>query len=104
MGRLVRIGFIGCGSHAIQNLYPALRLGVNGSPALREPNDQSPSDRFDFRTLHGYTGEVRHFIECVRDGTVGTPNIDDGIAHLKLEQAAKRSAQLGRPVALAEIT
>jgi len=30
-------GEIGCGSHASQNLYPALRLGVNGSAALREP-------------------------------------------------------------------
>jgi len=40
MGRLVRIGFIGCGNHASQNLYPALRLGVNGSPALKEPSGE----------------------------------------------------------------
>jgi len=72
-------------------------------PYSWEPNDQSPNDRMDFRTLHGYTGEVRHFVECVRDGKVATPNIDDGIAHLKLEQAAKRSAIEGRPVALSEI-
>ena len=78
-------------------------VGNTELPYSWEPNDQSPSDQFDSRTLHGYTGEVRHFIECVRDGTVGTPNIDDGIAHLKLEQAAKRSAQHGRPVALTEI-
>ncbi len=78
-------------------------LGNTELPYTWEPNDQIPSDRFDFRTLHGYTGEVRHFVECVRDGTVPTPNIDDGIAHLKLEQAAKRSAQMGRPVALSEI-
>src|SRR6266540_2294959 len=37
MGRLVRIGFVGCGSHATQNIYPALRLGVYGSPSLKEP-------------------------------------------------------------------
>jgi len=81
--------------------------GYTGDPDLPyvwEPNDQSPNDRMDFRTLHGYTGEVRHFVESVRDGTVPTPNIDDGIAHLKLEQAAKRSALLGRPVALSEIS
>jgi predicted dehydrogenase len=68
-----------------------------------EPNDQSPAEAFDFRTLHGYTGEVRHFVECVRDGRVPAPGIEDGIAHLKLELAAKRSALEDRPVAVAEI-
>ena len=41
---------------------------------------------------------------AIADGGCGrSPNIDDGIAHLKLEQAAKRSALEGRPVALSEI-
>jgi myo-inositol 2-dehydrogenase/D-chiro-inositol 1-dehydrogenase len=72
-------------------------------PYYYEPNDQMPSEPMDFRTLHGYTGEVRHFVECVRDGRVPTPNIDDGIAHIKIELAAKRSALENRPVALSEI-
>ena len=33
----VRVGFIGCGGHASQNLYPAFRLGSWGSPRLKEP-------------------------------------------------------------------
>ncbi|MBI2940151.1 MAG: Gfo/Idh/MocA family oxidoreductase [Chloroflexi bacterium] len=78
-------------------------LGNTEIPYYWEPNDQVPTDRLDLRTLHGYTGEVRHFVECVRDRRVATPNIDDGIAHLRLEQAAKRSALAGRPVALSEI-
>ena len=32
MTHLVRIGFIGCGSHATQNLYPSFRLGVLNPP------------------------------------------------------------------------
>jgi predicted dehydrogenase len=72
-------------------------------PYYHEPNDQLPAEHMDFRTLHGYTGEVRHFVECVRDGRVPTPNADDGIAHLKIELAAKRSALENRPVAVAEI-
>jgi predicted dehydrogenase len=79
-------------------------LGDPELPYVWEPNDQSPNDRMDFRTLHGYTGEIRHFVECVRDGKTAIPNIDDGIAHLKLEQAAKRSALTGQPVALAEVS
>ena len=46
---------------------------------------------------------MRHFVECVRDGRVPEPNIEDGIAHLKIELAAKRSALENRPVAIAEI-
>lgn len=72
-------------------------------PYVWEPHDQMPSDRLDFRTIHGYTGEVRSFVDAVRNGSTPMPNIDDGIAHLKLEQAAKKSALLRRPVALSEI-
>jgi predicted dehydrogenase len=78
-------------------------IGTREEPYTWEPHDQLPNDALDFRTVHGYTGEVRHFVESVRDGTVPTPNIEDGIAHLKMEQAAKRSALENRPVAIAEI-
>ena len=37
MSRLVRIGFIGCGSHASNSLYPTFRLGVTRRTALGEP-------------------------------------------------------------------
>jgi predicted dehydrogenase len=32
VARLVRVGFIGCGSHATQNLYPSFRLSVLNPP------------------------------------------------------------------------
>ena len=34
MARLPRIGVIGCGSHAVQNLYPCFRLAVHNPPEL----------------------------------------------------------------------
>ena len=34
---------------------------------------------------------------------IPTPNIDDGIAHIRIELAAKRSALENRPVAISEI-
>lgn len=77
--------------------------GSAEQPWVWEPHDQLPSDALDSRTLHGFTGEVRHFVESVRDQTVPSPNIDDTIAHLTLEIAAKRSASLGREVKLAEV-
>lgn len=72
-------------------------------PYVWEPHDQLPNDALDFRTVHGYTGEVREFVESTRDGRAPVPNIDDGIAHLKIEQAAKKSALEGRAVAISEI-
>jgi myo-inositol 2-dehydrogenase/D-chiro-inositol 1-dehydrogenase len=72
-------------------------------PYYWEPHDQLPSDALDFRTIHGYTGEVREFVQSVRDGRTPVPNIEDGIAHMKMELAAKRSALEGRPVAISEI-
>jgi predicted dehydrogenase len=72
-------------------------------PYVWEPYDQLPTDTQDLRTVHGYTAEVRYFVECVRDERTPTPNISDGIAHLKIEFAAKRSAREKRPVAIAEI-
>jgi predicted dehydrogenase len=73
------------------------------TPYVWEPHDQLPTDLLDFRTVHGYTGEVREFVEAAREGRTPVPNIDDGIAHLKIEVAAKRSAAEGRPVAISEI-
>jgi predicted dehydrogenase len=78
-------------------------VGTAENPRVWEPQDQLPSDSHDFRTIHGYTGEVREFVLAARDGRIPTPNIDDGIAHLKLEQAAKLSALENRPVSLSEI-
>ena len=101
-----RVAITGVGSWIVVDDWRRVTayLGNPELPYYYEPNDQLPAEQFDFRTLHGYTGEVRHFVECVRDGKVPVPNIDDGIAHLKLELAAKRSALEGRPVALSEIS
>jgi predicted dehydrogenase len=101
-----RVAVTGVGSWLIVDDWRRVTayVGDPDLPYVYEPNDQVPSEPMDFRTLHGYTGEVRHFVECVRDGRVPEPNIEDGIAHIKIELAAKRSALENRPVAIAEIS
>jgi predicted dehydrogenase len=69
------------------------------TPEVWEPNDQLPGDALDPRHLHGFAGEVRHFVECVRDGRRPDVTIDDGIAALRVGQAMKRSVRERRPVA-----
>jgi predicted dehydrogenase len=78
-------------------------VGDTQCPRTWEPHDQLPNDALDFRTVHGYTGEVREFVLAAREGRTPVPNIDDGIAHLKIELAAKRSAREHRPVSISEI-
>ena len=62
-----------------------------GESLVWEPEDQLPGDALDPRHVHGFAGEVRHFVECARDGRPPDVTIDDGIAALRIEQAAKRS-------------
>lgn len=73
-------------------------VGGAEGPELWEPNDQLPGDALDPRHLHGFAGEIRHFVECVRDGRTPEVTIDDGIAAIMLEQAMKRSVAERRPV------
>lgn len=63
-----------------------------------EPEHQLPGDALDPRQLHGYAGELRHFVERARDGAAPDVTIDDGIAALRLELALKRSVAERRPV------
>jgi UDP-N-acetylglucosamine 3-dehydrogenase len=68
------------------------------TPEVFEPNDQLPGDALDPRHLHGFAGEVRHFVECARDGRRPDVTIDDGIAAIAIELALKRSVAERRPV------
>jgi myo-inositol 2-dehydrogenase/D-chiro-inositol 1-dehydrogenase len=67
-------------------------------PRVWEPDDQLPGDAVDPRHVHGFAGEVRHFVECARDGRRPDVTIDDGIAAIRIEQALKRSVAERRMV------
>ena len=71
------------------------------TPEVWEPHDQIPLDAFDPRHLHGFAGEIRHFVECVRDRAVPEVTIADGLAAMRLEHAIKRSVAEQRPVDVA---
>ncbi|MFN8186094.1 MAG: Gfo/Idh/MocA family oxidoreductase [Gaiellales bacterium] len=73
-------------------------VGGSASPEVWEPEDQLPGDALDPRHLHGFAGEVRHFVECARSGQAPDVTVDDGIAAIRLEQAMKRSVAERRPV------
>ncbi|MCM8768074.1 MAG: Gfo/Idh/MocA family oxidoreductase [Candidatus Omnitrophica bacterium] len=53
-----------------------------------------------FENSDGFEGEIRHFIECVKNGTEPVVNGEHGLAALKLCQAVKKSIRQGKPVLL----
>ena len=70
------------------------------APEIWEPSDQLPLDALDPRHLHGFAGEVRHFVECVRDRRRPDVTIDDGLAAIRFELAIKQSVAERRPVTI----
>ena len=50
-------------------------LAGRDAPETWEPNDQLPGDAVDPRHVHGFAGEIRHFVECVPGRT--SPRGDD---------------------------
>ena len=44
------------------------RLPGHEAPIVWAPDDQLPGDAVDPRHVHGFAGEIRHFVECARDG------------------------------------
>jgi myo-inositol 2-dehydrogenase/D-chiro-inositol 1-dehydrogenase len=62
-----------------------------------------PLNFFLERYAQSYIDEVSAFVECVLDGTAVPVSGEDGRAALVLALAAERSAQLRRPVTVADV-
>jgi predicted dehydrogenase len=69
-----------------------------------EPDDIRPADDQNSLDIHGFVGELRDFIESVRDGRAPGATIEDGISALRLERAIERSVASGRRISLGEVT
>jgi len=69
-----------------------------------EPEDIRPSDDQNSLEIHGFVGELRDFVESVREGRAPAATIEDGIAALRLERAIERSLAEHRTVQLEEVT
>jgi predicted dehydrogenase len=95
-----RVVITGRQSSVVVDSWRTVTTHLDGHEVLErwEPNDQLPGDAVDPRHVHGFAGEVRHFVECARDGARPEVTIDDGIAALRIEQALKRSVKERQPV------
>jgi len=97
-----RVVLTGHGSAVYIDEWRRVTAWMKGAttPEIWEPHDQVPLDALDPRHLHGFAGEVRHFVECVRDRRTPDVTIADGLAAIRLEAAIKRSVAEQQPVNL----
>ncbi len=84
------IGFLPEGPHGPQTYY-------------WEPEDIRPAEDQHSLAIHGFVGELRDFVESVREGRRPACTIDDGIAALRLERAVELSLERGARVRLEEV-
>lgn len=68
-----------------------------------EPEDIRPADDQNSLAIHGFVGELRDFVESVREGRRPACTIDDGLAALRLERAVEHSLERGARVRLTEV-
>ena len=71
---------------------PDLAYRVAGDTAWRSVDCSAHPDRF--------AGEIAHFLNCVRNRKKPLITVDDGMASIRVVQAAYKSAKSGRRVAL----
>jgi predicted dehydrogenase len=69
-----------------------------------EPEDIRPSDDQNSLEIHGFVGELRDFIDSIRENRPPAATIEDGIAALRLERAVERSLAEQRTIRLEEVT
>ncbi|GGH27494.1 dehydrogenase [Paenibacillus segetis] len=90
-------GIIRFDSNQVQSLDLKVLSGVNGQiDAVQVPT--SP-------TLHDpYYDEVKHFIECIREGNEPIVSVADACRAVEIALACNRSAQIGLPVCMGGIS
>jgi hypothetical protein len=68
-----------------------------------EINVGGETERRTFPQRDQFAPELIYFSECVRSGRTPEPNGYEGLADVRIIEAAYNSAQLGRPVSLSPL-
>ena len=72
-----------------------------GSDALQLYQDGKPAETVDIGEEDGYIRELRHIVECIREGRApSVVTADDGLSAVEICEAEEQSAELCQPVKL----
>ena len=99
-----RVAVTGVGGRVfVENWRRVIGILPDGTPTFYwEPEDIRPADDQNSLDIHGFVGELRDFVERVRDGGTPGATIEDGIAAIRLERAIELSVKHGASVKLSE--
>ena len=99
-----RVCVTGVGSVAVADGWQDARCYLRGQaqPLYWSPNTPLTNALYN-AGLKGYVGELRHFIESVKNGQTPQSNIGDGVECLRIESAIKRSVETGARVEIGDI-
>ena len=99
-----RVAVTGVGGRLFVENWRRVVGFLPGAPTFYwEPEDIRPADDQNSLAIHGFVGELRDFLESVRDGRPPACTIADGIAALRLERAITMSVERGGRVGLEEV-
>jgi len=77
---------------------------VNGVQLLAPAAASTDATPFFVRRFAAaYTAEIEYFVDCLEQGQPPSVGGQDALAAIEIAQAATRSWQTGRPVALADL-
>jgi predicted dehydrogenase len=72
-----------------------------GPEALKLYQDGKPAETVDIGDEDGYIRELRHIVECIREGRApSVVTAEDGLSAVEICEAEEKSAEQGQPVKL----
>lgn len=88
------------GSKAGLMLDPILEIFERRGDYLIDTKPQLTYEGINMEEI--FTGEINHFIDCVKNGSECICPVEDGVALMEILDAIYRSAELGREIAIDE--
>jgi len=101
-----RVSVTGVGSRVFVENWRRVIAFLDGEKDMRywEPDDIQPTDDANSLNIHGFVGEIRHFVECVAEGRRPVSDLENAIEAVRLQEAIKLSVKSGAKVLLREVT
>ncbi len=101
-----RVAVTGVGSRVFVENWRRVIAFLDGEDEMRywEPDDIQPTDDANSLNIHGFVGEIRHFIESVSNGAEPVSSIENAIEAVRLQEAIKLSVKNDCRIKLSEVT
>ena len=100
-----RVAVTGVGSRVFVENWRRVIAFLDGEDEMRywEPDDIQPTDDANSLNIHGFVGEIRHFIESISDGIDPVSSLENAVESVRLQEAIKLSVKQQARIKLSEV-